>query len=111
MQSLTREQSLESVGAGWAKIINSLWDLIDAAPPGTYTVKQVKEKFGGLRFYFSGPEEATDLDIAVQLAGVESCSTCEFCGEPGKTRNISRYWIKTFCDACGERQGAPIGVD
>ena len=55
---------------------------------------QVKEKFGGLRFYVN---EATDGQYAV-ISFVESLSikTCEVCGAPGKQRGGG--WIKTLCD-------------
>lgn len=111
-RSLTREQGLESVGPGWSKIINSLYDRIEAENLPV-KVKQVKEKFGWLRFYYDHSELEAERWETFANAVVEaenlSGVTCEFCGEPGKTRNISRYWIKTFCDACGEQRGALIG--
>jgi hypothetical protein len=58
---------------------------------------QIKEKFGGLRFYVEG---ASDQQYAV-ISFVESLSyhVCEKCGT---MKNIGRTkgWIKTLCKGC-----------
>ena len=70
---------------------------------GTYTgnyprASQVKEKFGGLRFYMTtGSREIRDL---IGKAEKLSFQTCEECGEPGKGR--SGRLITTLCDNCHE---------
>ena len=56
---------------------------------------QVKEKFGGLRFYYSGGDDV--IDGMVQLAEALSYVTCEDCGGLG-TRNNTGY-IRTTCEA------------
>jgi hypothetical protein len=55
---------------------------------------QVKEKFGTLRFYYSGGDDFVDgvISFAENLSAV----TCEKCGKPGKTRGGG--WIQTLCD-------------
>lgn len=59
---------------------------------------QVKEKFGGLRFYMtSGNDEIYDL---IGEAEAKSYKTCEECGEPGEEKPMS--WIRTLCDGCYE---------
>lgn len=55
---------------------------------------QIKEKFGTLRFYVSGGDEAT-LGM-IQMAEAMSARTCEQCGAPGHTGG--RGWIRTLCD-------------
>lgn len=68
--------------------------------PGTgFAVSQVKEKYGGLRFYCPGNKRiARYVRWAEYLAGM----TCEVCGEPGEAR--SDGWIRTLCDTCeGQR--------
>lgn len=55
---------------------------------------QVKEKFGGLRFYYSGGDDY--IRGVVDMAENMSYKICEDCGSPGKTRNMSG-WIKTLC--------------
>jgi hypothetical protein len=57
------------------------------------TAVQVKEKFGGLRFYTNG---ATDIqDAYITFAEMISVRTCEVCGKPGK--RTSDGWIRTLC--------------
>ena len=63
---MNRQEALSSVGKGWARIINNLYD----AKPKTTLVIQVKEKFGGLRFYVgSAPDWYFDLIIISKLPG------------------------------------------
>ena len=57
---------------------------------------QVKSKFGGLRFYVQGGNQFTDG--AISIAESISLTTCECCGNLGKSRDTG--WVYTFCDAC-----------
>jgi hypothetical protein len=59
-----------------------------------FEVLQVKEKFGGLRFYVNCRNDA--IRQRIEAAIQESFHTCEVCGQPGKVREDS--WIKTLCD-------------
>lgn len=60
---------------------------------------QIKEKFGGLRFYLtSGTEEMYKI---CSEAESKSYKTCEQCGNPGKVRDGG--WILTLCDSCHSR--------
>ena len=45
---------------------------------------QVKEKFGTLRFYYTGGDDR--IDGMVRMAESMSAVTCETCGAPGKLR-------------------------
>lgn len=56
--------------------------------------EQVKEKFGGLRFYYRGGDEY--INGMSTMAESMSYVTCEECGKPGK-RN-SGGWIRTVCE-------------
>jgi hypothetical protein len=60
---------------------------------------QVKEKFGGLRFYCRGGDHYTNALIA--MAESMSYRICENCGKMDETvsRN-SKRWIKTTCENC-----------
>jgi len=90
---LKRESALRSVGKGWSKLINNLYD---AKPKGT-NVQQVKEKYATLRFYVSNaPEWYFDL---IDYYEEESSKICEECGKPGKVR-LDRGWYLTLCDDC-----------
>lgn len=55
---------------------------------------QVKEKFGGLRFYHHGGDDY--CDGVIQMAEAMSMVTCEECSATGKTGG--RGWIKTLCE-------------
>lgn len=55
---------------------------------------QIKEKFGGLRFYVYG-EHTEEVDLAINRAEAVASMTCEFCGEPGMKRGLP--WIRTLC--------------
>jgi hypothetical protein len=57
-------------------------------------VAQVKEKFGGLRFYYDyGDDFIAGL---VEMAEIWAENTCEVCGAKGHQRNLS--WVRTLCD-------------
>jgi hypothetical protein len=60
----------------------------------TVVVNQIKEKFGGLRFYYSGGDDT--IDGMVRMAESWACRSCEECGKPGKSRDGG--WIRTLCD-------------
>lgn len=57
-------------------------------------VQQIKEKFGGLRFYYDGGDE--HISGMVTMAEVWAGRSCEQCGEKGERR--SGGWIRTLCD-------------
>jgi hypothetical protein len=58
------------------------------------TVAQIKEKFGGLRFYYDGGDDT--IRGMVCMAESWAGNTCETCGAPGERRDGG--WIKTLCD-------------
>lgn len=93
-------------GDGWYKILDDLCKAIQAAvdyknrrgedPHNDVIVDQIKEKFGGLRFYYSGGDDV--IFKLVEEAEILSYQTCERCGAEGKER--SGGWIRTLCDKC-----------
>ena len=66
------------------------------------TLDQVKEKFGTLRFYYSGGDDA--IDGMVRMAESMSGVTCEECGNPGERRGGG--WVHTYCEPCEEKRVA-----
>lgn len=57
---------------------------------------QIKEKFGGLRFYYRGGDEYCrgTVDMAEQM----SYRICEVCGDEGRPGSPEKHgWIKTRC--------------
>lgn len=104
-----------AIGKGWWIIIDKLmgqiqwhidgsiknnkWDLendkTDVRPIiPQVTVEQIKEKFGGLRFYYQGGDDYIYglVSMAESWAGI----ACEECGGIGERR--SGGWIRTLCD-------------
>ena len=66
------------------------------------TLDQVKEKFGTLRFYYSGGDEY--ISGMVTMAEAMSGTTCEGCGNPGERRGGG--WVHTYCEPCEEKRAA-----
>ena len=58
------------------------------------TLDQVKEKFGTLRFYYTGGDDV--IDGMVRMAESMSGVTCEECGNSGTTG--VQGWITTLCE-------------
>jgi hypothetical protein len=100
-------------GDGWFQIIWDLsaklepliekWVAENNVKPGSEEhphLMQIKEKFGGLRFYISHgtPEMFEAIGHAERL----SYETCEDCGAPGEVRPGG--WLITLCNTCHEAQ-------
>lgn len=110
------------VGNGWYKLVKGL--LSDLEQISRYypedfigfRVEQVKEKFGGLRFYVnrypncgmpnSIPTEeffnSNKIFQIIDKAERLSFTICEDCGKDGKLRE-DRSWIRTLCDSCSTK--------
>jgi hypothetical protein len=89
-------------GNGWFPILNQLmgniqhhidWKNRTEEVVPQVTLDQVKEKFGTLRFYYSGGDDYISglVSMAESMSGI----TCETCGKPGTSTGGS--WIKTAC--------------
>jgi hypothetical protein len=98
-------------GSGWNLLLEKLSITIEneieriaktdpIAAEQLYVV-QIKEKFGGLRFYMS--HSTPFIEGAIHLAEYLSFRICEDCGgnAPG-TKSIGG-WIVTRCDPCYEQ--------
>ena len=98
-------------GDGWYDLIRSICSLIvnreenirtrlkyeNKDPNELISVKfdQIKEKFGGLRAYYSGGDDY--IRGAVSMAEEMSFKICEVCGDKGRTNKSG--WFSTLCDA------------
>lgn len=98
-------------GSGWYNIIDSLCAIIDwelknnedikkSQKEHPFEVVQVKEKFGGLRFYTNW--ETPIIAGAIYMAERLSYKTCEMCGNPGEAN--SDGWITTLCESCRNKK-------
>lgn len=90
-----------SCGDGWIPLVESL--IIDLLALGwDKRVDQIKEKFGGLRFYIDETELSQSVREVVRerIREAEDMSfkVCETCGDPGSLHGT--YWIKTVCGPC-----------
>ena len=94
-----------AVGEGWWPIIESLcaniqshtdwWNKNHEKHPVVeqVVVAQIKEKFGGLRFYYDGGDDT--IRGMVRMAEAWADRSCEECGAPGTAGGSG--WIKTLC--------------
>ena len=80
---------------GWYPLIQQLIE--DIIKLGwNRQVTQVKEKFGGLRFYIN--EGSPEVHARITEAEIKSYTICEMCGSPGETRRDTG-WYRTLCEA------------
>ena len=90
-----------SIGDGWLPLVQGLCRYLQSmsAERGLEPVRvlQVKEKFGGLRFYVEEPSE--EQLLVIQFAEMLSFGICERCGT---TRDlaIEGAWRKALCREC-----------
>jgi hypothetical protein len=82
-----------SVRNGWLQLIHDLIEELITAGWDKY-ILQIKEKFGGLRFY-TGPLTEVQHEIVRKYEDISEV-TCEECGKSGTTRGT--HWISTLCD-------------
>jgi hypothetical protein len=91
-------------GDGWYNIIDTLcyqiqWHIehnlkkYEAPEVANVEATQVKEKFGGLRFYYIGGNDF--INGLITMAEGLSKKTCEECGAPGT--QSEGWWVSTLC--------------
>jgi hypothetical protein len=93
-----RTLAVQSVGAGWAPLINEVFDFIEQNKITNARIIQVKEKWGGLRIYTDFINNA--LDAKIRDVEKRSFTVCEVSGAPGKLRNCNG-WYRTLSDEHG----------
>jgi hypothetical protein len=90
-------------GDGWhgvlAELILAIGKVCETAHVLTKAT-QVKEKFGGLRFYIDGGND--DIHALIKQAEAASFVTCEECGKAGELAD-ERGWLRVCCDDCRTR--------
>jgi hypothetical protein len=88
-------------GDGWFDIIYNLCKEIYPMRP---QIQQIKEKFGGLRFYASFPSDySKQAWEIIRKAEEEASVTCEICGKKGE-RRVRNGWLSTECDECYKKR-------
>lgn len=84
-------------GPGWSWLLDAAFSYVaELAPNERWRTTQIKEKFAGLRIYFSG-HPGDDGDDVIEAAEMISHYICDVCGCPGKVRKGG--WWRTTCDA------------
>lgn len=96
-------------GPGWFPIIDECIAKIAAVDvKHQIKIEQIKEKFGGLRVYYSAyPEEEESIeeglcekvDAIIHEAETQAEMTCEVCGVPN-TKAISSMGYNNVCAIC-----------
>ena len=96
-----------SIGKGWNELVSNLCYKIaqyqkNVKDPSFEdpVVVQIKEKFGGLRFYFYGGDDY--IRGMVDFAESMSFSICEDCSKPGGAKG--RGWVRTLCEDCDQKE-------
>jgi hypothetical protein len=91
-----------SCGDGWYKLLEDLSE--ELKPFEEVVAEQVKEKFGGLRFYIGPVNQENSKQVYDIIEKYETLSykTCEVCGTTGKRRPGG--WVKTLCNECFKRE-------
>ena len=83
---------------GWLKLIDELSGKIVKLNKDIEAC-EVKEKFGGLRFYIDGGNKKIwDL---INKYEEKSFTICEKCGKSGRIRGTN--WYITLCNKCNEK--------
>lgn len=87
-------------GDGWYSLIEELSEKLKDYP---IKAAQVKEKFGGLRYYieYTAPisiVSMADIGILIGEAESKSFSICEITGEVGRLYKSKTNWLKTLSE-------------
>jgi len=89
-------------GDGWFPLVyeiaQMITDYVKLYPEADCATFQVKEKFGGLRFYINGGDET--LRRAIMNMCQKSLAICELCSAPATSRQSHTGAVRTLCDAC-----------
>lgn len=94
---------------GWNCLVkNMLLDMIDVLEKAGFSrsdlkIRQIKEKFGTLRCYYSAP---IDLEPIVDHAEALSAHTCETCGGIGRVQGSG--WLYCICERCAREKNHEV---
>jgi hypothetical protein len=84
-----------SLGPGWVDLLHAMLEWVGATDPGSeWRFDDLKEKYGTLRAYHSGPVSALGEEV-IEATEHLSGFVCDRCGRPGNTGG--RGWISTRC--------------
>lgn len=98
-QKVPMMTAAKNVGPGWHPILRDLEAVLNQIDPD-FELLQVKEKFGGLRYYAStelSGDESDQFHTEIRMAEERSVRTCEECGKPGESYSSRHGYLKTLC--------------
>ena len=106
-------------GDGWKSLYQPIIDYINSynniRDDSFIHIDQIKEKFGGLRFYWGA--ENVDKDTIDKLremvddAEAKSWTVCEECGSEEEVGILNTGWVYTRCRECARKIVERIGRD
>lgn len=89
-------------GDGWFPLVYAIarmiTEYVKAHPEAECAAFQVKEKFGGLRFYIRGGDDT--LHRMIWEEAQKSFAICETCSAPAIVRTSPTGAVRTLCDGC-----------
>lgn len=93
-------------GEGWKDLYQPIIDYInsfnkDKKDEEQIHILQIKEKFGGLRFYTDKYTEK--LRDMIRVAEAKSYNTCEICGKYIEKPINENCWIYALCQECRDK--------
>jgi hypothetical protein len=98
-------------GKGWYNILKMLIEHIDIylkhkhkGVPEGFRITQVKEKFGGLRFYVDGADDV--VHELIRMTETLAENTCEYCGSNQNIMTTKGGWMITACEQCTKTNSA-----
>lgn len=92
-----------TVGEGWKGIVTRLLADLEEMHLPYLQIRQIKEKFGGLRVYVSGGD--ANVIARIRLAEAEAIITCELCSATGKLHDQEGWFVVRCDDHKGLRGG------
>ncbi len=103
---------IDALPDGWMiafgdEMLKELSEILkEASCEEEYRIVQIKEKYGGLRWYSNGvPEEISDKYYAWERRYEDlSFETCIACGKPATMQTLG--WINYVCDDCFKKWGS-----
>ena len=91
-------------GEGWKHLYQPLIDYIEEynkTHEEKMEIHQIKEKFGGLRFYVNFYDDK--LRDMIRYAEAKSYNTCEVCGKHIDKLITENCWIYAECEDCHKK--------
>lgn len=93
------------IPSGWVPLVKELCSKLEQDHPDVHC-EQMKDKFGGLRFYVnvSWDESRKDLYDLISNYEERSYSYCERCGTDKEIGSKMGGWLVTCCKSCFEKE-------